>query len=88
MLSSLRCGELDGATAPQLAQHLEAHVEAAPVVVDLRQVTFIDSHGLVVLLSALEGIRTAGSDVVFRSPEKRVRRVFEICGLEGLFDPA
>lgn len=80
-------GELDGATAPELDQHLMGVSDAPRVVVDLQQVTFMDSHGLVLLVSALENARTAaGRAMVLRSPSKSVRRVFDLCGIDRVFD--
>jgi anti-anti-sigma factor len=42
-------GEIDIATAPQLAEALEAY-NGSPVCVDLTGVTFMDSSGIAVLL--------------------------------------
>ena len=79
-------GELDGATARELQRHLTGVSDAPRVVVDLQQVTFMDSHGLVLLVSALEKARTAGRPMVLRSPSKSVRRVFDLCGIDRAFD--
>ena len=48
-----------------------------PVVVDLANVSFIDSAGIALLLSASRDGLTVGD----ASPE--VRRVFQTCGLDG-----
>ncbi|MGI9082213.1 MAG: STAS domain-containing protein, partial [Thermoleophilaceae bacterium] len=46
-------GELDVATAPQLEQTLrEAQSEARLVVLDLRELTFVDSAGVHVIVDA------------------------------------
>ena len=78
-------GEVDMATAPQLAHAIESvHGEARLVVVNLSWVTFLDSSALNVLLHCQRDL--AERDVGFRivSPaDHAVRRVFEITHLTG-----
>lgn len=76
-------GEIDLHSAPQLrAALLKLGEEAAPrVVVDLGEVTFIDSTGIGVLVGALKRARETGGDLHFCGIQSRVRRVFEITGL-------
>ncbi len=76
-------GEIDLHSAPQLRAALLKVSEApAPqVVVDLGEVTFIDSTGIGVLVGALKRARESGGDVHFCGVQSRVRRVFEITGL-------
>jgi anti-anti-sigma factor len=78
-------GEIDMATAPELAQAFDAVSDAADrVVVDLAGVTFLDSSALNALV---HGQRTlAEREVAFRvvSPaDQAVRKVFEITQLAG-----
>jgi anti-sigma B factor antagonist len=75
-------GELDIATAPQLAAVLALALGARPAAlwVDLTRTTFIDSTGLNVLCAASD--RCDGRLTVICPP--RVRRVFEIAGLAGV----
>ena len=76
-------GEIDMATAPQLAAALGAVSDRATrVVVDLSAVSFLDSSGLSALVQARREL--AGREVSFRtvSPKDQVlRRVFEITQL-------
>ena len=75
-------GELDMATAPALQRHLE---RGSPVsVLDLREVTFIDSTGLSVLVRANRE-RQRGESLILRSPTDLVCRVLEITGLLDVF---
>jgi anti-sigma B factor antagonist len=76
-------GEIDLHSAPQLrAALLKAGEGEAPrLVVDLSEVTFIDSTGIGVLVGALKRARESGGDVHFCGVQARVRRVFEITGL-------
>ena len=74
-------GELDAATAPHLQHRLEEHRGVTRL--DLRDVTFIDSSGLRVLLLAS---RASGADgLALLEPSGHVRRVLEMTGLVDAF---
>ena len=77
-------GELDIATAPELALVVAAAVDKEPprLVLDLCDLRFIDSTGLAVILKARESLPTA-SAMVLRRPQPNVLRVFTITGLDG-----
>ena len=80
-------GELDVNTAPELREQLARLVSegARRIVVDLTDVSFVDSTALSVLVSALKRLRQADGDLELASPNPSVRRVFEITGLTRLF---
>ena len=80
-------GEIDVATAPALRDRLQAQVHsgASTVVVDLLQVTFLDSTALGVLVGALKHCREAGGDLRLVISEARILKVFEITGLTQVF---
>ncbi|MBV9411587.1 MAG: STAS domain-containing protein [Acidimicrobiia bacterium] len=80
-------GELDVNTAPELREQLAhlANEGTALIVVDLTDVSFIDSTALSVLVSALKRLRQADGNLELASPNPSVRRVFEITGLTRLF---
>ena len=80
-------GELDVNTAPELREHLArlANEGVRKIVVDLTDVSFIDSTALSVLVSALKRLRQVDGDLMLASPTPSVRRVFEITGLTRLF---
>jgi anti-sigma B factor antagonist len=80
-------GELDVNTAPELREQLARLVSegARKIVVDLTDVSFVDSTALSVLVSALKRLRQADGDLELASPNPSVRRVFEITGLTRLF---
>jgi anti-sigma B factor antagonist len=78
-------GELDPHTAPQLQEELDAvrgvgH-GGTTFVLDLGELTFIDSSGLRVLISAQKEIETAGGRLVLRRPSATAHRLLEITGL-------
>jgi len=81
-------GELDIESAGTLEQAV-AQVRAADyaeVVLDLRQVEFIDSTGLRVLLSLRNDAKRTAYGLWLVPPAPPVRRIFEITGTRGLFE--
>ncbi len=76
-------GEIDLHWAPQLrAALIEASAAEKPcVVVDLGEVSFLDSTGIGVLVGALKRAREKGGALGFCGVKGRVRRVFEVTGL-------
>jgi anti-anti-sigma factor len=86
-------GELDLAGVPKLDQEIAGREnQIATLIIDLRDVEFIDSSGLRAVLLADRRARERGSRcVVIRGPEA-VDRVFQITGcdqrLEIVDDPA
>jgi anti-sigma B factor antagonist len=80
-------GELDIHTAPDLTEVLSPALAAGrPVVVDLTDVTFMDSSGLSVFVTALKRAREAGNSLGLVIAEPRVMRVFSITGIDTLID--
>jgi len=77
-------GELDVATAPQLADALHrAEFDARPIVLDLRRLAFMDCGGLrVILAAARRAHRPGGRLVVVRGPAA-VARLFALTEVEG-----
>ena len=76
-------GEVDAHTADRVRSAVEAGLgPGTQVVVDLTDVTFMDSTGLGVFVTALKHLREQdGSlDLVITSP--RVMKVFELTGLD------
>ena len=77
------CGELDIATAPELERALcDGETGAEVVIVDLRDVGFIDSSGLHVIVAAHERIRRAGRRLLVVPGSAAVRRLFAVSGLD------
>ena len=81
-------GEVDVYTAPQLKQQMLALLDggATEIMVDLTKVDYLDSTGLGVLIGGLKRMREREGNVVLICPNQRVRRVFEITGLDKIFD--
>jgi anti-sigma B factor antagonist len=79
-------GELDIYTVAGFRRDLEEiDATTAPVVVDLTDVTLLDSSGLGALVSLLNRVRAGEGRLGLICPHRRLRRVFEITGLRRAF---
>lgn len=81
-------GEVDVYTAPQLKQRMVELLEGGvkSVVVDLTKVEYLDSTALGVLIGGLKRMKEAEGSLTLVCPNVRIRRVFEITGLDKIFD--
>ncbi len=76
-------GELDMATADGLSDAL-AEIAGSTVIVDLSQLTFMDSTGITAIVAARNRILAEGQgQLVVTRPGGIVRRALEIVGLGG-----
>src|SRR5260221_14489386 len=76
-------GDIDVAGGPLVDAAILEGESGLPVVIDLTEVTFIDSSGLRSLLSASRRAGERGTEVILRSPSAAVRRLLAITGTEG-----
>jgi anti-sigma B factor antagonist len=76
-------GELDLATAPELARVLGPLLADGPLelIVECAGLAFIDSSGLAVLVAAQNRLQGRGGRLAVRSLQPQARRIFEIVGL-------
>jgi anti-sigma B factor antagonist len=81
-------GEIDIATAPSLREKLHSLLAEGKrhLVIDLDEVTFLDSTALGVLVGVLKRARTEGGELRIVCNQPRVRKVFEITRLDSAFD--
>jgi anti-sigma B factor antagonist len=83
-------GEVDSATAPLLADALAEAIDVPtppPVVVaDLREVTFLGSNGLTVLVTCHENCQRRGIRLAIAAGSPAVRRVMELTSLDQVLD--
>ncbi len=79
-------GEIDLATSPALRSRLQDAIgRRRVVIVDLSEVTFIDSTGLGVLIGGLRRVNEAEGEMRIVVADPRVLKIFEITGLTELF---
>ncbi len=83
-------GELDAAALESLAERFDRAVASgdADVVVDLAEVEFIGAAWIGVLVRARSRLDAQQRGLTVRSPSRAARRVFELCGLSYLTEPA
>jgi anti-sigma B factor antagonist len=77
-------GDADLHVAPELRERLTRTIEegATALVVDLSDVTFVDSMALGVLLGAMKRIRAVGGRLRLVVARPEIRRIFEITLLD------
>ena len=80
-------GEIDVATAPQLRERLLglAGRDRVVVIVDLTDVSFVDSTALGVLVSGAKRLRKGGGDLRLVVTEPHIAKVLAITGLTEVF---
>jgi anti-sigma B factor antagonist len=80
-------GELDLHEAPELQDRIADAIDRGTelIVVDLTNVTFIDSMALGVLLAASNRLRVSGRHLRLVVPNPSIRRIFEISFLDRVF---
>ncbi|MCT7950445.1 STAS domain-containing protein [Ancylothrix sp. C2] len=80
-------GLLDGTKATQVRKEIDEIISsgASLVLIDLQEVTFIDSSGLGALVSALKAVRAAGGKLFICSINAQVRMLFELTSMDRVF---
>lgn len=79
-------GELDLASAPVLREVAEPAIdEGRPIVIDLRELTFIDSTGLGAIAGLERRARDAGVRFSLVEGPANIQRVFEVSGTLDVF---
>jgi len=80
-------GRLDAAAAPGLLARLNGAISEGRTlfVVDLADVSFIDSTGLGVLVSGLKAARRADGDLRLAAPSPQVRKLLRLTTLDRVF---
>ena len=79
-------GELDRATVPQLRAQIDELRESGfeHLVLDLRQLTFMDSSGVALILDEDLAARRDGRDFVLINGAPAIQRVLQICLGDGV----
>lgn len=81
-------GEVDVYTAPQLKQQIITMLDSGVkhIVVNLADVEYLDSTALGVLIGGLKRLREREGTLDLICPNPRIKRIFEITGLDKIFD--
>ena len=78
----ITCGDVHLQTAPVLRRHIERTAESGEtIVIDLREVTYMDSPGLGTLVHCDRVQRERGGHLVMKDPTGPVRELFEVAGV-------
>jgi anti-anti-sigma factor len=77
-------GEIDMTTAPQLRQCLDQLT--GNVLVDLTDVTFLESQGMAVLTGVQNRLLDHDSNLRLRNPQGSVRRALQLVGMDAWLD--
>ncbi len=80
-------GEIDVATSPELHELLSGLIESGPglLIVNLTDVSFIDSTGLGVLVGAVRELRAGGGDLRLVVTQPHIIKLLELTGLDEVF---
>src|SRR6201981_3065555 len=80
-------GEIDLHVSPSVTASLNAMIEKKPrrLVVDLSEVTYIDSAGLAALIEAMQKVEGYGGKFLLAGLQETVRSIFEISRLDQVF---
>ena len=75
-------GTLDAYTAPRLREAMALMTSTRQLLIDLSDVSFIDSAALAALVSGIRRVRDGGGRVAVCSARTQVKRVLEAIGFE------
>ena len=80
-------GEIDLHVSPVVTASLTAMIEKKPerVVIDLSDVTYIDSAGIAVLILAMQQVEAYGGKFFLSGLQETLRSIFETSRLERVF---
>ncbi|MEV0975438.1 STAS domain-containing protein [Streptomyces sp. NPDC049915] len=80
-------GEIDHHTADTLREALDVTGAPRPrLVIDMRQVTFMDSSGINILIAAYQAVTAAGGRLRLAGPTLPVLRTLQLVGIDTLID--
>jgi len=79
-------GELDMAATPALSRALDAAMDTRPhsLALDLNELTFVDSTGIRVLITACRRAGAQGCSFVLCSPQRAVLKALRLTGMDRL----
>jgi anti-sigma B factor antagonist len=80
-------GRLDVTSVAQFRREVAEIAASKPkfILVDLKDISFMDSSGLGALVAALKTIRTAGGDLAICSLSEQVKMLFDLTSMGSIF---
>jgi anti-sigma B factor antagonist len=80
-------GEIDLHISPRIATTVNAALKAKPpnLVIDMGNVSYIDSSGLAVLIEAMQKVEKYGGRFALAALQEKVKPIFEIARLDQVF---
>lgn len=80
-------GEIDIYSAPDFKESLYHSINDVQqdIILECRDLSYIDSMGLGILVGALKRVREKGHNIIIRNPRSTVRKLFRITGLDKAF---
>ncbi|MEA5417963.1 STAS domain-containing protein [Spirulina sp. CCNP1310] len=81
-------GILDGTKANEFRQEISEHVAKGVqmILIDFKDVTFMDSSGLGALVLALKTVRAAKTQMCLCSINEQIKMLFELTSMDRVFD--
>lgn len=81
-------GILDGTKAAKFRQDVSESVDkdTEVVLVDFKDVTFMDSSGLGALVLSLKAVRAAGAQLTLCSLNDQIKMLFELTSMDRVFE--
>jgi anti-sigma B factor antagonist len=80
-------GKLSAATAEEFGAAVEAAIaETVKLILDFKEVSYLASAGLRVLVSTQKQITSRSGSLSLINVDENVREVFEVTGLDDVFD--
>jgi anti-sigma B factor antagonist len=81
-------GILDGPRTQEIRDCINQAIEqgAETILVDLKDVTFMDSSGLGALVTSLKDVRAAGGKLCICSVNEQVKILFELTSMDRVFE--
>jgi anti-anti-sigma factor len=80
-------GRLDANSVKSIKRHIEflAKQRVIKIIMDMEQISFMDSLGLGSLVYCLRHVKQSGGDIKLASLQEQVRRLFEITNIYRMF---
>jgi anti-sigma B factor antagonist len=81
-------GDIDMYTSPELRKHLLllSDQKSPAIIVDLQNVTYIDSSGIATFVEALKHMRSYGGRLKFLCIPVKVKQIFTFSKLDKVFE--